>query len=65
MYYPLYSIFYTSFYDLYNFIVDKKDILNKNTYLNYFGNSFSDGYINFIPRNEFIPPTFINIFYLI
>ena len=29
-----------------------KDILNKNTYLNYYGNSYSDGYINFISGNE-------------
>ena len=39
--------YYITFYNI------PKDILNKNTYLNYYGNSYSDGYINFIPGNEF------------
>jgi len=30
-------------------------MLKKNTYLNYYGNSFSDGYANFIPINGSIP----------
>jgi len=39
-------------YSLYNIPLDKKE--NKNIYLNYYGNSFSDGYIRFIPGNESI-----------
>ena len=37
----------------YTFFNIQKDLLNKNTYLNYYGNSYSDGYIIFIPGNEF------------
>ena len=47
--YFLYSINYNNFY---NIPIDKKDILNKNIYFNYYGNSYSDGYINFIPKND-------------
>ncbi len=36
----------------YNIPIDKKDILNKRIYLNYYGNSYYDGYINIIPKNE-------------
>ena len=50
--YPLHSIYYTNFYTLYKI---KKGMLKKNTYLNYYGNSFSDGYANFIPINGSIP----------
>ena len=37
----------------FNFYNIPKDIFNKNIYLNYYGNSYSDGYINFIPGHEF------------
>jgi len=50
--YPLHSIYYTNFYTLYKI---KKGMLKKNTYLNYYGNSFSDGYANFMPINGSIP----------
>ena len=36
----------------YKIPIDKKDILNKRIYLNYYGNSCSDGFINFILKNE-------------
>ena len=58
--YPLDSSFldgysYTlDFYSLRYIPIDKKDRLNKNIYLNYYGNSFSDGYVRFIPGNESI-----------
>jgi len=39
-------------YSLFKIPIDKKE--NKNIYLNYYGNSFSDGYISFIPGNESI-----------
>jgi hypothetical protein len=54
--YPLESIYYTSLFNeivIYNIPIDKKDLLNKNTYLNYYGNSLSDRYVRFIPRNGF------------
>jgi len=38
------------YFTLYNI---PNGIINKNTYLNYYGNNISDGYINFIPGNEF------------
>ena len=47
------------FYTLFNI---PKDILNKNTYLNYYGNSYSDGYINLFPGNEFPQYQFLETF---
>ena len=41
--------------NIYHIPIDKKDILNKNTYLNYYGAVYSEGYINFIPKNELGP----------
>jgi len=41
-------------YSLYYIPIDKKDRLNKNIYLNYFGNSLSDGYARFISGDESI-----------
>ena len=58
--YPLDSSFldgyeYTIYsYSLYYIPIDKKDRLNKNIYLNYYGNSYSDGYASFISGNESI-----------
>ena len=49
--YPLYLIYDTNLNTLYKI---KKGILNKNTYLICYGNSFSYGYANFIPINESI-----------
>ena len=54
--YPLESIYYTSLFNeivIYNIPID---LLNKNTYLNYYGNSLSDRYVRFIPRNGFFNP---------
>jgi len=48
--YPLYSFLSTDLYALYKIPIDKKD--NGNIHLNYYGNSFSDGFLNFIPINE-------------
>ena len=39
--------YYLTFFNI------QKDIMNKKTYFNYYGNSYSDGYINFIIGNEF------------
>jgi len=55
--YPLESINHPLLYNkisLYSIPIEKKNLLNKNTYLNYYGNSFSDGYVRFIPRKGFL-----------
>jgi len=51
--YPLYSIISSSYYNIYNVPFNKNYILSKNTYLNYYGNCLSDGFVNFIPTNQF------------
>ena len=51
--YPLYSN-EKELYSLYSIPIDKRDILNKNYYLNYYGANFIDGYLNFLVGDEFI-----------
>ena len=50
--YPIFSDNY-----LHILPIDKKDILNKNVFLNYYGASFYDGNINFISKNEYVKHT--------
>ena len=48
--YPL----YLNEESLYNISLDKKDLLNEKYYLNYYGASFSDEYLNFVVGDGFI-----------
>ena len=53
--YPIESIYYyTTYLDIYCIPIDKKGLFNKNTYLDYYGNSFSDRYVRFTPRNRIL-----------
>ena len=46
--------FYLNEESLYNISLDKKDLLNEKYYLNYYGASFSDEYLNFVVGDGFI-----------